>query len=228
MGLRLQALSLLMAITVVGTPTFDLANDDVCVIPYPTGIAVGDVCVWWIQKQDETPGITLDAEMTEVCAALATTVGWDKWSMCAYRIITGTEGADVTLSLPGYDENWGGGCIALRGVDITTGPWDVAPTHADEHEFFENTGNPTLADLTTVTDGAMVLQMSTVGDSDSTSVSSDKGSATEWMNNIETEGHIALNSYPDWRVLILTFFADNRDSVFTQFEFFYTMAISTS
>ena len=94
----------------------------------------------------------------------------------AYKVAS-SESGNYTFTVP-TASNMSLGLFALRGVDTST-IWDVTPNHTTHHIKTLNDTTPSVPGLTTNTDGAVVLQCSYAGRSDTTSISTTASGSTE-------------------------------------------------
>ena len=114
----------------------------------PADLTAGDVILWCITVQNNQV-LNDITDFTTIKKANGTALG----SIVAYKVATGSEGATFTHTIS--SARYASSIVILRGVD-TTNVLDVTtPDPITEHDV--GTDTPVMPEITTVTDGAMVV-----------------------------------------------------------------------
>jgi len=125
-------------------------------------ILVGYGKAWNTAPTNDPPTIGGSATgVTAICAKLSYSGSDRHFTRMYYKVAVGGEESDVIEM-----SHAARGVLSyavLRGVDVTTGPFDVTPVHATHHTKVENNTAYGLPAITTVTDGAWVLHWSFQG-----------------------------------------------------------------
>jgi hypothetical protein len=179
-GGPLEAGEDLMAISVVSTAERAATSSTVYVDLAATPILAGDIIITYLSEALTVyvPS-AIPAGFTPICDARQGITGYNVFHQAYYKVaVGGEEGTRLSWTIASPTA-YSTGAIVLRGVDAAI--FDVTPTHATYHTWQENTITPTCPSVTTVTNGAFVLEISTMYHT-YTSVASSNGAATQWAN----------------------------------------------
>lgn len=123
-------------------------------ITKPTGVANGDVILFWASQDDEGQTLTGPSGFTEL-ANTSSPASRDMSVWLGYKVVTnaGSEPASYTIT-SSISQEWSGFCARISGVDTTT-PIDVA-TPTPVASTATSVDSP---EVTTVTDGALVVRL---------------------------------------------------------------------
>lgn len=124
---------------------------------------------------------------TAICDPISESTYERRWSRAYYKVAAGGEEDDaISFSQSGV-RYWFAGVAVFRGVDAAD-PFDVTPNHASHHLEGEDDTTPTLASLTTATDGACVVEIcSNNGATDAPSdITTNDGGATQLWKELES------------------------------------------
>lgn len=150
-------------------------------IPASPAILAGDViiCFLWdgaqVTVSEEPAGFTL------VCDPLISTIGSPNQLRVYYKVAAGGEEGD-NIAWTTQSTYHALGVVVFRGVHGDV--FDVTPVHASHHVALQDSTTKEVPDITTITDGAVVVELTGAVSSTTTAISSNDATATEWAKLI--------------------------------------------